>query len=291
VSAEAPIVRPIFVIGCGRSGTTVVYDLLCAHEQLAWFSNYTERFSAPWLAALSRSRRYAFARDRLGRFAPRPHEAHGLWDACTPDKDAAARNAPLTAADARADEVQCLRSIVRSHLRYQGKRRFVNKNTRNSRRIGYLDAVFPDALFIHVTRDPRATVASLLRVHFWPTMPIWWCEDRTPEQLVNGGRDPVTLAAEFWSRELWQIRNDSSSLPPERYLVVRYEELVDSPYSVLDQILGFAQLKPSKHVRAAIDRMGIENRNLDFAKLFGSQLHDVERITASEAGYLGYPPH
>ena len=197
MSAPAPIDRPIFVIGCGRSGTTVVYDLLCEHEQLGWFSNYTEHFSAPWLASLSRGRRYAFVRDHLGRFAPRPHEAHCLWSSCAPARDAIAGNAPLTAADATADEIQCLRSIVRSHLRYQGRRRFVNKNTRNARRIGYLSAVFPDALFVHVARDPRATVASLLRVHFWPTMPIWWCQNRTPEQLVNDGRDAVALAAEF----------------------------------------------------------------------------------------------
>ena len=37
---------PLFIVGCGRSGTTIVYELLCEHPDLAWFSNYAERWPA-----------------------------------------------------------------------------------------------------------------------------------------------------------------------------------------------------------------------------------------------------
>ena len=41
---------PLFIVGCGRSGTTIVYELLCEHPDLAWFSNYAERWPAFHLA-------------------------------------------------------------------------------------------------------------------------------------------------------------------------------------------------------------------------------------------------
>ena len=47
---------------------------------------------------------------------------------------------------------------ARSH----GKARFVNKHPRNSVRIDYLRRVFPDARFIHVIRDGRAVVSSIV---------------------------------------------------------------------------------------------------------------------------------
>ena len=45
------IKKPIFIIGSGRSGTTILYRLLCLHPDLCWFSNYSNRF--PYLPVLS----------------------------------------------------------------------------------------------------------------------------------------------------------------------------------------------------------------------------------------------
>ena len=38
------IKKPIFIIGSGRSGTTVFYRFLSTHSELCWFSNYSDRF-------------------------------------------------------------------------------------------------------------------------------------------------------------------------------------------------------------------------------------------------------
>lgn len=290
MSREKAIDRPVFVLGCGRSGTTVVYDVLSEHEHLAWFSNYTQRTGSPRLAALSRIRRFPDLTGRLGRFAPRPHEGHMLWDACTPSKNAAVRNAPLLAEHLLPDEVTRMRALISGHLRFQGRPRFINKNTRNARRIEYLGRAFPDALFVHVARAPRPAVASLLRVHFWPTLPIWWEGDRTPQQLVAEGRDEVRLAAEFWNRELWQIRTDAERIGHERCLVVRYEDMVRAPIDTFEQMLEFLQLPPSRRVAAAVNRLGIEDRNRGSKNAFSDQqLRDIAELTRAEAGYLGYP--
>ncbi len=36
--------KPIIIFGTGRSGTTVISDIIFRHEDLAWHSNYQELF-------------------------------------------------------------------------------------------------------------------------------------------------------------------------------------------------------------------------------------------------------
>ena len=40
----ASIDRPIFLVGIGRCGSSIIYDVLARHPDLAWFSNYDGRF-------------------------------------------------------------------------------------------------------------------------------------------------------------------------------------------------------------------------------------------------------
>ncbi len=78
---ERQVEAPIFVVGCGRSGTTLLYEILAVHRSLAWFSNYTNRWPRlPALAGLSKF--YPFARQhRLAfKMVPQPSEGHGVWD-------------------------------------------------------------------------------------------------------------------------------------------------------------------------------------------------------------------
>ena len=45
----------LFILGTGRSGTTIVFRMLASHPELGWFSNYEERFPrVPQFALASR---------------------------------------------------------------------------------------------------------------------------------------------------------------------------------------------------------------------------------------------
>jgi hypothetical protein len=280
---------PLFIVGCGRSGTTIVYELLCEHPDFAWFSNYAERWPAfPQLEALTRLRDIGAIRRSSSRFAPVPVEGHDLWDRCGP-QDARHRNAPLPAVDADAEHAQRVRDFVAAHVRYQRGRRFINKNTRNSRRVPYLDAIFPDALFLHVIRDPRAVVASLLAVHWWPDLPLWWSEDRTPRALAADGSKPEAVAAEHWVRSVERLLNDARRLPPSRYLEIRYEAFADSPGTVLNSVCAFAGVSSSPRLAESVRRRAVTSQNVKYRSQFGDEeLRTVERIVAPLATRLGY---
>jgi hypothetical protein len=280
---------PLFIVGCGRSGTTIVYELLCEHPDLAWFSNYAERWAAfPQLEALTKLRDIGAIRRSPSRFVPLPVEGHDLWDRCGP-QDARHRNAPLTGADVDAEHAQRVRDFVAAHVRYHRGRRFLNKNTRNSRRVPYLDAIFPDALFLHVIRDPRAVVASLLAVHWWPDLPLWWSEDRTPRTLAADGSKPEAVAAEHWVRSVERLLADARRLPPSRYLEIRYEAFTESPEAALSSICAFAGLSSSPRLAESARRRTVTSQNVKYKSQFGDEeLRTVERIVAPLAATLGY---
>ena len=280
---------PLFIVGCGRSGTTIVYELLCEHQNLAWFSNYSDRWPAfPQLEALTRLRDIGAIRRSRNRFAPRPVEGHALWDRCGPP-DARRQNAALTAADVDVEHAQRVRDFVAAHVRYHRGRRFINKNTRNSRRVPYLHAIFPDALFLHVIRDPRAVVASLLTVHWWPDLPLWWSDDRTPRALAADGSKPEAVAAEHWVRSVERLLADSRPLPPTRYLEIRYEEFSESPETVLSRVSAFAGLSSSPRLAESVRRRRVTSQNDKYRSQFeDEELRIVERIVAPLATRLGY---
>ena len=281
---------PFFVVGCGRSGTTIIYELLCGHPDLAWFSNHAERLPAfPQLEALTRLWDIGAIRHSRSRLATRPVEGHALWDHSGP-QDARHRNAPLTAADVDSEHARRVRELVAAHVRYHRGRRFINKNTRNSRRVLYLDAIFPDAMFLHVIRDPRAVVASLLAVHWWPDLPLWWSEDRTPRALAANGVTPEAVAAEHWVRSVERLLADARCLPSSRYLEIRYETFTESPEAVLNSICAFAGLSPSPRLAEFVQRRTITSRNVKYKSQLGENgLRTVERIVAPLAAKLGYP--
>ena len=50
-----PLDRPIFIVGTGRCGSTILYQLLSNHPQLGWISSWVDAFPMlPWLTVLNR---------------------------------------------------------------------------------------------------------------------------------------------------------------------------------------------------------------------------------------------
>lgn len=278
------IEHPILIVGVGRSGTTLLYDLLARHPDVAWFSSLTDRFpSALPLASLS----FLYPRWDAGgtrpRWVPSPVEGYRLWhDPGTVD------DGPLSADDATPQRAAHVTRIVAGHLRYQRKGRFLNKNTRHTRCIPYLEALFDDALFVHVLRDPRAVVASLLRVAFWPDLRIWSEGGVTPRRWVEGGGDAAELAASLWAADVRRARTDGAELPRDRYLEVRYEELADDPGGVLARVADFARLRPVP-ARTYLSGSKVASRNDRFrSELRPEQLRRIQGRVGEVARGCGY---
>jgi len=297
--------RPIYVVGTGRSGTTLAFELLSAHPDLAWFSQYVNRFPGfPAVAVLSRlvdvsgifrksiersdQRRSWLERLRIG-----PVEAYGLYERCCGKKF---RYDFLLDVEATEEERQRLRAAVFGCLRYQGKPRFAAKIT-GPGRIHYLDSVFDDAIFVNVIRDGRAVVQSFLHVDFWKhdgrrSEPNWQHGLGEAELACweRYERDPMALAAIQWRACVERTREEASRLPRGRYAEVRYEDLVAHPAAVLDEILAFCHLPPAHAVHDFLSqRFELRNMNDRWGERFSrKEIAMLEDLMGPCLDRLGY---
>jgi len=291
---ESNICKPIFVIGTGRSGSTLFHDLLAYHPQLAWFSSWVNRWPhRSYLAAAARLVDLPLVGPRLRRWAPHPTEAYNIWDACYQGFSRPFRT--LRADDVTPVAKQSIRQQVLLHLRYQRKPRFITKYTGWSR-IGFLNEIFPDAIFIHVLRDGRAVANSLLQVHFWHG---WWGpynwrwglllpEDQ--EVWERYDRSFVVLAGLQWKIVVQETRSSSELLPSSRFLELKYEEVVQRPIEVMQEVVRFCDLEwtPAfeRSVRSMPIRDSIDKWRKDLTPSQQQQLCESLGNYLQELGYV-----
>jgi len=254
--------KPIFVVGCGRSGTTVFYRNLAAHGDVGWFSNYDSRFPRLFrigsLRFLKENTLISSVLGKIPTFAPviPAQESVGIFDLCG-IRD---RSIPLSEKDVRISEKELLLEMIERCLRYQRKKRFLNKNTNNGMRIGYLNEIFPDSLFIHVLRDGRANSNSYLNVKFFSNIRFWWWGGKLAD-WEKEGKMPIELAALHWKHNVQEIRRQKEILPKSRYMEVRYEDFTENPIEIYKKVSDFCELEWNIKFEEHIRSTKFENRN------------------------------
>jgi hypothetical protein len=238
--------KPIFIIGSGRSGTTVLYNFLSAHPQVCWFSNYTDRMPKIRFTGLihrvldfpimGRIIKKNIIGAKGTRFTIRPDEAGIIYhEYCGFEY-----RIKTTEADWDKEVERKFKQLIVWLLSASGKSRFLSKQTANTQRIRLLHHMFEDALFVHLIRDGRAVANSLLRVPWWQDTDIWWMEKKVKEWEDEGG-EPIELCARHWMRDVQEILGNKD-LFGERYLEIHYEDLVVDVEKVIGKILDFSQL-------------------------------------------------
>lgn len=299
------ISKPVFFVGMPRSGTTLMFLTLAAHPDLAWFSQYLERAPGlPAVALLSRVAdrvpsarksvvRHGDQRSRLDRLRISPDEAYRVWERCCGEKF---RYDYLLGVEAKGEERRCVHETVSKVMRYQGKPRFAAKIT-GPARVGYLSSIFDDARFIHIVRDGRAVVGSLMRVPFWRDSkrmqePAWrgGLDQGELASWSERGASAPELAAMQWGRVLETARVEAASIAPGRYTEVHYEDFVADPHASLDRIVDFCDLPRDRRPHAFIEeRVEIRNMNDRWRdQLTGAEIEGIEALLAKRLLEHGY---
>ncbi len=197
---------PFFIMGCPRSGTTLVSQLLDGHARMAVFveSMYYPLFR-PDLDRYGDLRRPANAHRLIVSFLEMVH-LHGLY-----------RVEPPNAEEIQAGLVAptfegVLVTFLDLYARRQGKARCGEKTARHHEFVPDILERLPESAIIFVMRDPRDAVRSIRKMF-----------DARLEDAV-----------EWWNQAFRSYQRTAG-----RAFLLRYEELVREPRLVLEHACSF----------------------------------------------------
>ncbi len=275
------VVKPIYIIGMGRSGSTILGKVLSMHREVGFLNEP----KVIWYAVDHRE-------DVNGHFSSAPAQYR------------------FSAHDATPDMRKRLERIYAFYLAVTGSARIVDKNPELVFRVPYVREFFPNAHFIFLTRNGWDSIYSTAA---WSrragrqvdgVMEDWWGLDRRKwkimvEELVASDPDlskhkaeiaaftrHEDLAAVEWIVSMREGLRWLNSLPESVYLI-RYEDLTGDPANSLPALLDFCKLSQ--------DRVF-----LDYAQktLVAGRTHNAENILPScvkpafleTMSALGYSP-
>jgi Sulfotransferase family len=214
----------LFLVGCPRSGTTLLYRLLDAHPDLAlvhetlWIPQLWERrtgisddgaVTPELVPALLAERRF----ERLGI--------------------SAAELRDIVAGNGRVTYPAFVTAVFDQYAAAQGKPLAGDKTPGYVRSMPTLHSLWPHARFVHLIRDGRDVCLSALG---------WKKAGKVFRDFATWKDEPVTTAALWWERCVRLGQEAGRRLPTPLYHEVRYEELVSEPEDVCRELCRFLGL-------------------------------------------------
>lgn len=258
--------QPIFVLGTGRCGSTIFHKILAEHPNVAWLSILSDYF--PDRPAVNRAFLRLIDVPVIGRFLKsrrglRPWEPYNFWLQGFQGFKLPCRD--LVKEDVSVKTAERMRTVSAAMLSAK-RHRFLAKVT-GWPRIGFLYEIFPDAKFIHIIRDGRAVVNSMLNVDWWwgwQGPQNWRWGMLSPAHMAEWeqhDRSFVALAAIEWKILMDAAETAKQVLPPENYVEIKYEDLCVDPTAVMQQVLQFCDLPSADGFRRAVQRYQLRNTN------------------------------
>lgn len=284
--------RPIFIIGAGRSGSTVVHDILARHPQVAWLSAIGKRFPLrpAWNGLLLNALDWPVVGSRLAkRFTP--WECFDYWERhCTGFR--------RSCRDLRAEDVSVRTQKIMRHALEQlvtlRRPRLMLKAT-GWPRIGYLREIFPDAKFVHVMRDGRPVANSLLNVGWWLGWqgPQNWryghLSSEFQSEWERHGQSFVALAGIQWKIIMDAVEQGRRHVEPGNFLDVRYETLCEDPVGTIRHLVNFAGLEWTPKFESTVKGERLRSMNDRWREeLTGPQQGILQSVLADKLRQWGY---
>jgi len=249
---ESRNITPFFILGCVRSGTTMLRDILRQHPRLecpeeTHFYRWADPFGSP---------RY----DRT-YITSRLFTSHRKLDQISEESFHSARRT----AKSRKEIMEAYGNL---YLKAQNnpEGRWFDKTPQNIYGIFLLGQDFPDAPFIHIHRNPLNVVASL------------------KEGKVMARHD-LHGAMNYWNESACLI-GEYKKLYPERVLDIPYEGITSSPKEYISKIFEFIKEDDSGF---GYDAINVHPEKNNYKKVLTEQeINEVIKMTKPYGDEYGY---
>ena len=235
MSLQSPFDRPVIILAAPRSGSTLLFESLAQSDDF-------------WTIG---------------------GESHGLFESiprfkpitgCT-DSNALSRE------DANPQIIKQIQfwffkylqdasgnSFHQRHGARQMRPRLLEKTPKNALRVSLLDAMFPDALFVYLYRNPRENISSMMdawesgRFVTYDALPgrtKSWSLLLPPGWQSHNESTLVETAAFQWTSANRAILSELQKLDSKRWMAVSYGQQTKDPAATLERICEFCDVSPA----------------------------------------------
>lgn len=238
-SLTYPFDRPVIIVAAPRSGSTLLFETLSRARQFWTIGGESHTIF-----------------EHIRKLSP----AHGI---CESNR--------LTHEDADTETVRRIRAAFLGNLRDRNQQpfdgtngldsdlpRLLEKTPKNVLRIPFLNAVFPDARYIFLFRDPRQNLSSIIegwrsqRFVTYANLPHWpgkWSFLLPPEYGSLKGTSLEEIAAFQWRVANQVALNDLGELPADRWTAVSYADLVTNAGPTIERLCEFSDIEYDQELK------------------------------------------
>lgn len=315
---KSSIKKPVIILGCPRSGTTLLYTILGKSKEL--YSLYNEsRFIFKKFYEEKLKEGIEFHDDALSpellddktkEFFLKEFNKYTLNNRLLgiAQQKLFRKKKYLKAIDS---------SIVAVNQAYKDillpEYRIIEKTPRNCFKVQFMNKLFPDAKFIYIQRDPRSNISSL--IEGWrkrddgkgriPKLEVplnikgydkqYWRFALPPASAAYADKSLEEVCAHQWISSNESIMNDLKDIAEDRQMTIKYEDLVANMPELIQKICEFTDLDYSDAMRKIAEKPPAINtikggkpnkdkwkRNADLIERVMPMLEE----TMAEMGYL-----
>jgi hypothetical protein len=233
--ARLSLDRPVFIVAAPRSGSTLLFETLAVSPSFCTLGG-----EAHWLV------------ENIAELRP---GAHGV------DSNRLSAEHATESIGREIDRMLAKRMIDSNQqpVATAATLRWLEKTPKNALRIPFFDRLYGDALFILLWRDPRENLSSIMeawKARCWITyreLDGWdgpWSLLLPPGWRDLKGRPLGEIAAAQWEITNRTALADLRGLSAQRWMSLRYSDLVANPRDAVERICHFAGIE----LDAALER-------------------------------------
>ncbi len=232
--------RPVVILAAPRSGSTLLFETLATSSDF-WTIGGEGPGMFERISRFNPTTRFCdsnalFAEDSI----PEANEQIRVWFY-------------QKLRDSKGRGIQSMQGTL------SGPPRFLEKTPKNALRVSLLNAIFPDALYIYLYRNPRENISSMMEAWHsgrFVTYPALagrakpWSLLLPPDWQSYHDAPVEEIAAFQWRATNEAILNELAMLDRSRWMAVSYGQQIHSPAATVQAICDFCDVSAADILKA-----------------------------------------